>query len=106
VPGAAPLLVPALRAGRARVTASETYGDEIWRARPDGEGRVASKEARPKSVRQFLLFREIVYVEADEGSRSTRSPHLKGFELVQSLEHEAGEVGLVAGDLLQRLLVR
>lgn len=64
-----------------------------------------SKLARePKRGRLAVLaFRQPVHVEAGQRSGTAPAPDLQGLELVHRLVELAGEVGLVAGYLLEDL---
>src|SRR5215213_1001898 len=52
-----------------------------------------------------LAPRQSVNVQPRQGSGAARAPKLQCLQLVESLVEESGQVGLVASDLLQGLLV-
>jgi hypothetical protein len=53
-----------------------------------------------------LVSRQSIHIQPCEGSSTTGSSGLQGFEFVQSFVETSGEMGLVAGNLLQGSLVR
>ena len=52
-----------------------------------------------------LALRQSVNVQPSQGSHTARAPSLQSLQLMERLVEEPGEVGLVARDLLQGLIV-